>query len=163
MEENIDKSRLRRAFLLVDALHGLKRSDEELLSMFRQHAISHQVILSKVDRVLFGKSAPSLARIERNSPQLEAIVADLKTKIQPGNGDGPEALGEILTCSGDKTINGTKLGVNNVRWGILVATGLSEEMRQLMPSDIVPEGAIPNDIKLGKEAPVNARSGEYGA
>lgn len=128
--------RLRRAFLLVDALHGLKPSDAEVLSLFRKHAISHQIILSKVDRVLFKKASPSAARMERNTPQLDAIVANLKALIQPGKGDGPEALGEIVTCSAEKTIGGKKVGINNVRWAVLAATGLGGERWKIVPSKI---------------------------
>ena len=128
--------RLRRAFLLVDALHGLKRSDEEIILMFRQNAISHQIILSKVDRILFRKSRPSSASMERNSPSLDFICEQLKGKIQPGNGDGPEALGEIITCSAEATLEGKKLGINNVRWAVLAATGLGEEKRKLLPSEM---------------------------
>ena len=135
--------RLRRAFLLVDALHGLKRSDEEILSLFRQNAIPHQVILSKVDRVLFGKSRPSIVRMERNSSELNRICEQLKGKIQPGNGDGPEGLGEIVTCSAEATLDGKKLGINNVRWAVLAATGMGEEKRKLLPSEMSTDG--PND------------------
>ena len=129
--------RLRRAFLLVDALHGLKRSDEELLSLFRQHAISHQIILSKVDRILFPKGTPSPARLERNLPELERICEELRIKVQPGIRDGPEALGEIVTCSSETVISGSKLGINSVRWAVLAATGLSEEKRKLVPSNML--------------------------
>ena len=137
--------RLRRAFLLVDALHGLKPSDEEILSLFRQNAISHQIILSKVDRILFAKSRPSLARMERNAPELGRICQDLRCEIQPGKGDGPEALGEIVTCSAEANLEGKKLGINNVRWAVLAATGLGEGQRKLSssesPSDI-PDDSI---------------------
>lgn len=138
--------RLRRAFLLVDALHGLKRSDEEILSLFRQNAISHQIILSKVDRVLFPKSRPSLARMKRNCPELGRICEHIKGKIQPGNADGPEALGEIVTCSAEATLEGKKLGINNVRWAVLSATGLGEEKRKLLPSEMstdIPDDGVP--------------------
>lgn len=127
--------RLKRAFLLVDALHGLKPSDEEVLSLFRQNAISHQVILSKADRILFGKSKLSAARMGINQTELERLCLDLKSKIQPGKGDGPEALGEIVTCSGEKALSGKKLGINNVRWAVLAATGLADE-KKLLRSDI---------------------------
>ena len=131
------KDRLRRAFLLVDALHGLKRSDEEILSLFRQNAISHQIILSKVDRILFPKGSPSVARIERHSSDLLATCEGLKAKIQPGKGDGPEALGEIVTCSAETVFSGKKLGINNVRWAILAATGLSDEKRKITSSTLL--------------------------
>lgn len=129
--------------MLVDAFHGLKSSDEEILSSFRQNAISHQIILSKVDRILFPKSRPSIARMKQNSPELDRICEQLKGKIQPGNGDGPEALGEIVTCSGEATLEGKKLGINNVRWAVLAATGLGEEKRKLLPSEMSTK--VPND------------------
>ena len=122
--------------MLVDALHGLKRSDEEILSLFRQNAISHQVVLSKVDRILFPKFRPSLARMMRNHPELDRICEEMKSNIQPGKGDGPEALGEIVTCSAEATLEGKKLGINDVRWAVLAATGLGEEKRKLSPSEM---------------------------
>ena len=94
------------------------------------YAVSHQVVLSKVDRVLFPKGNPSFLRLERNRPQLDEAIEILKTKIQPGKGDGPEALGEIITCSGEKTMNGMKMGVDNVRWAILAAVGLENEKKK---------------------------------
>ncbi|KAL2040963.1 hypothetical protein N7G274_006421 [Stereocaulon virgatum] len=121
------RRQFKRAFLLVDALHGLKSSDEELLSLFRQNSISHQIILSKVDRILFPEGRPSAALVERHSPDLQRICDELKTKIQPGKRDGPEALGEIVTCSSETVFKGKKLGVNNVRWAILAATGLGDQ------------------------------------
>lgn len=130
---------MKRAFLLVDALHGLKSSDEELLSLFRQNSISHQIILSKVDRILFPKGKPSAALIERHSPDLQRICDELKTKIQPGKRDGPEALGEIVTCSSETVIMGKKLGVNNVRWAILAATGLGDEKTKRLSASLLNE------------------------
>ena len=128
--------RLRRAFLLVDALHGLKRSDEEILSFFRHNAISHQIILSKVDRILYHQSRSLSANEERNSPELDRICEQLRGEIQPGTGNGPEALGEILTCSAKMTLEGKKLGMNNVRWAVLAATGLGDAKRKLLPSKL---------------------------
>ena len=135
--------RLRRAFLLVDALHGLKRSDEEILSQFRQNAIPHQIILSKVDRVLFPEGKPSKAGIRRHFHDLERIFKNMKDHVQPGKGDGPEALGEIITCSGQANLAGKKFGINNVRWAVLVATGLADKKKILVRSDLVVKRRIP--------------------
>lgn len=137
--------RLKRVFLLVDATHGLKRTDREVLSEFRKYAIPHQVILSKVDRLLFKKADPSVALLKRNSPLLDAYVGALKQQIQPGLGDGPEALGEVLTCSATKTLNGKKLGINNVRWAVLAATGLSDT-GELQQSEIAREETSSVDV-----------------
>ena len=122
--------------MLVDALHGLKRSDIELLSLFRQNAVSHQVILSKADRILFGSHRPSVTRIERNSPELSRICQQLRGEIQPGHGDGPEALGEILAFSAEVKLEGKELGIDNVRWAVLAATGLGKAKRKLLPSEL---------------------------
>ncbi len=106
--------------------------------MLREHSISHQIILSKVDRVLFKNSSPSVIRIDRNSPQLDTIVENMKPLIQPGKGDGPEALGEIITCSAVKRIEGTKVGINNLRWAVLAATGFLQsgaDLKTARPSN----------------------------
>lgn len=142
--------RLKRAFLLVDALHGLKRSDQELLNRFRQNGISHQVILSKVDRILLpGPKTPSEARLESYSAELRKIFEKLRTKIQPGKSDGPEGLGEIISCSAEKSLErGRRLGINQVRWAVLAATGLNNQSRIFRPSDI-----LIDDIEIQSESP----------
>lgn len=116
--------RLRRAFLLIDARHGLKPLDEELLSLFRHQGIAHQIILSKIDRILFPKNKVSQDRMEKTLPLLDEICAGLKSRVQPGQADGPEALGEIICSSAETTLNGKKLGVEYLRWAVLAATGL---------------------------------------
>ena len=126
--------RLKRAFLLVDALHGLKRTDEEILALFRRLGVPHQVILSKVDRVLSPtakiKSAAKIrANIEEKGPVLARIVEELRAKIQPGLGDGPEALGEVIACSAETALKKGRFGIDNVRWATLAATGLGDEKR----------------------------------
>lgn len=130
--------RLRRAFLLVDALHGLKPSDEELLRLFRKNAISHQIILSKVDRVLWrGPRSPSESKLGDNSIDLLKLCEKLRTQVQPGICDGPESLGEIVSCSAEKSLEmGKKIGIDRVRWAVLAATGLGAKKRKLLPSEI---------------------------
>lgn len=101
--------------------------------------------MSKVDRILFDKHRPSKARIEKNSPDLNRIFQEWRGKLQPGHGDGPEALGEILACSAEAKLDGKKLGINNIRWAVLAATGLSDAERKLLPSDLstgIPNGGI---------------------
>ena len=99
----------------------------------------HQVILSKVDRVLFPKlkiksAAKVRANVEERGPVLANIVEELREKIQPGLGDGPEALGEVITCSAETVLKRGKFGIDNVRWATLAATGLGDEKRLSMES-----------------------------
>ncbi|KAL4965025.1 translation initiation/elongation factor MRX8 [Aspergillus stella-maris] len=121
------RKQLRRAFLLIDSSHGLKKTDMDILHFFRQNAIPHQIILSKVDKIL---SKNTLKPHSIPSPQrlayLRSILEELRPVIQPiGRNEGPGALGEILTCSADTSLgNGEFLGVAAVRWAIASAAGL---------------------------------------
>lgn len=118
-------NRLKRAFLLVDAKHGLKQTDKELLEMFRQHAISHQVVLSKADRIVCGgPKAPTDQQLHLRSESLRGICENIREAIQPAHSEGPVALGELIACSAEKSIDGKRLGINHLRWAVLAATGL---------------------------------------
>ena len=119
-------SRLRRAFILIDSEHGLKKIDQDLLTLFRQYAIPHQVIMSKADKALAktkkkAKTGASVASIAA----LQKTLQDLKPIIQPdGRLEGPGALGEILTSSTETNVApGQFLGVSALRWAILSAAG----------------------------------------
>ncbi len=42
---------LRRAFVLIDARHGVKKVDEEILTLLDRSAVTFQVVLTKVDKI----------------------------------------------------------------------------------------------------------------
>ena len=42
---------LRRAFVLIDGRHGIKKVDTEIMSMLDSSAVTFQVILTKLDKV----------------------------------------------------------------------------------------------------------------
>lgn len=101
----------------------------------------HQVILSKVDRVLFPKlnnvsAGKFRVKLEQNGPVLAEIVESLRKKLQPGLGDGPEALGEVITCSTHKLFVRKKFGVDEVRRATLTATGLDEQKKWTVNSTV---------------------------
>jgi GTP-binding protein len=50
---------LRRAFLLVDARHGVKAPDREIIGLLNRAAVTFQVVLTKADK----PSAAALARV----------------------------------------------------------------------------------------------------
>ncbi|KAJ5138358.1 uncharacterized protein N7515_003206 [Penicillium bovifimosum] len=122
------RKQLRRAFLLIDSMHGIKQTDAEILRLFRHNAIPHQIILSKVDKFLARKvkqmkTGVTPASLER----LHLLLQGIKPIVQPGPGasEGPGALGEILTCSAEAHIGpGRSLGIDAVRWSILSAAGI---------------------------------------
>ena len=45
------RTNLRRAFVLIDARHGVKAVDEEIMGLLDQAAVTFQVVLTKADKV----------------------------------------------------------------------------------------------------------------
>ncbi len=76
---------LRTVFILIDARHGLKDSDEELMTMLDEAAVSYRIILTKCD-----KSKKS---------ELEGYIADLKALMK----NHPALYPEIYKTSSLKT------------------------------------------------------------
>lgn len=120
------RRQLRRAFLLIDAEHGIKAADEQILELLRGAGTPHQVVLSKVDKLLWPSTRlPSPEKMEANLVRLRELCEAVREKVQPRDLRGPVALGEILTCSAEKAVEqGKKLGVDGLRWAVLQAAGL---------------------------------------
>jgi GTP-binding protein len=57
---------LRRAFVLVDARHGIKDVDEEILRLLDRSAVTFQVVLTKVDKI---------SKAERDAVILQVMAA----------------------------------------------------------------------------------------
>jgi len=126
-------TRLKRAFLLIDSHHGLKTSDAELLRLLRENGISHQVILSKADKIVFhGSKNLSKHQLKNNTQNLKKICERLREKVQPVGCEYPVALGELIACSAEKSVEGERIGINNLRWAVLSAAGLND-LRKKMP------------------------------
>ncbi|KAL8875721.1 MAG: hypothetical protein Q9192_009001, partial [Flavoplaca navasiana] len=99
MKYLVGRKQLVRAFVLIDSMHGVKRSDESLLQALRESAISHQVVLSKVDRILFPKSRnPTQQMLQRNATTLQQAAQSIRDGLASMDVAGPEPLGEILAC-----------------------------------------------------------------
>lgn len=75
---------LRRAFVLVDARHGIKAVDTEILTLLDKAAVPFQVVLTKVDK---------LKVAER-----QAILDQVRAALQPH----PAAFPEIVVTSSEK-------------------------------------------------------------
>ncbi len=54
---------LRRAFVLIDARHGVKPVDEEIMALLDRAAVPFQVVLTKSDKVKQKQVAPVLAQV----------------------------------------------------------------------------------------------------
>jgi GTP-binding protein len=75
---------LRRAFVLVDARHGVKAVDEEILTLLDRSAVTFQAVLTKVDKI---------NRTER---------AEVIAQVQGALAKHPAAFPEIVVTSSEK-------------------------------------------------------------
>ncbi|MFL5259178.1 MAG: ribosome biogenesis GTP-binding protein YihA/YsxC [Hyphomicrobiales bacterium] len=68
---------LTRAFVLVDARHGVKSADEEMLSLLDETAVTYQFVLTKIDKVRPSERPAVIAGVEavaRKRPAAHPIV-----------------------------------------------------------------------------------------
>lgn len=126
---------LRRVFVLLDAEHGVKDRDRSILASLRLAGVSHQVVLSKMDKVYVpradevkrvGKGAKVRSRgtVGALRESMKALLPDIKPPVGGG------ALGEVLACSSEVLVDGKRLGVEDVRYAVLKAVGLEGEERK---------------------------------
>jgi len=118
---------LRRVFLLVDAEHGFKSFDRLMVRTFAKHGISFQIVLSKVDKM----------RPEELVGRLVQARAVLQGDDWEGQGEGDDwraarmscGLGEIIgTAANPSKKKKRRIGINDLRWSIMVAMGLDEDV-----------------------------------
>jgi GTP-binding protein len=92
---------LKRAYLLIDARHGLKDVDTEALDAFDLAAVSYQIVLTKADKL--------------KTAEVEAVVARTLTAIAKR----PAAFPRVLATSSEK---GT--GIPELRAEIVAACAI---------------------------------------
>jgi GTP-binding protein len=125
------RRQLRRVFVLLDASHGVKDKDRSVLASLRLAGVSHQVVLSKLDKLYippvgevrrFDGRAMAKLRAHGTVEGLRGKMQGLLKDIKPPVGGG--ALGEILACSSEVKVDGERLGIDDVRFAVLKAVGL---------------------------------------
>lgn len=91
------RPQLRRACLLVDARHGLKDSDREVMKMLDDSAVSYQVVLTKCDKI---KAAELDRRMQSVGDELKTHVAAHPRLIATSSakGQGLEQLRAALAA-----------------------------------------------------------------
>lgn len=47
----VGRANLRRVFLLIDSRHGIKKIDEEIMTMLDTAAVTYQIVLTKIDKI----------------------------------------------------------------------------------------------------------------
>ena len=75
---------LRRAFVLIDARHGIKAVDEEIMKLLDTSAVTFQVVLTKADKV--------------KATEREKVLVQVRAKLAPH----PAAFPELVLTSSEK-------------------------------------------------------------
>jgi GTP-binding protein len=78
---------LKRVYVLIDARHGIKKNDEEVLTLLDKAAVSYQIVLTKVDKI---KPADLPRLVQETSEKIRkrpaAYPAVLATSSEKGGG-----------------------------------------------------------------------------
>ena len=94
------RTNLKRAYLLIDARHGLKAVDTEALDALDEAAVSYQIVLTKADKIKPAEveevTAETLQQISRRAAAFPRVLA---TSAAKGTGI-PELRAEILAACG---------------------------------------------------------------
>ena len=77
------RATLRRAFVLIDARHGVKSVDEEILKLLDTSAVTFQVVLTKADKV--------------NAAERDKVLVQVRSALQ----GHPAAYPEIVVTSSE--------------------------------------------------------------
>ncbi len=86
---------LRRAFVLIDARHGVKAVDEEILDMLDRCAVTYQVVLTKADKVSAAECEATIAQVQAALAKHPAAYPELVV-TSAEKGDGIETLRAII-------------------------------------------------------------------
>ncbi|WP_457582155.1 ribosome biogenesis GTP-binding protein YihA/YsxC [Ensifer canadensis] len=78
------RATLKRVYVLIDSRHGIKKNDEDVLSLLDKAAVSYQIILTKTDKI-------KVAGVPR-------LIAETLEKIKKH----PAAFPEVLSTSSEK-------------------------------------------------------------
>jgi GTP-binding protein len=78
------RQNLRRAFVLIDARHGIKAVDEEIMALLDSAAVTFQCVLTKSDKI--------------KPHALEAVLDQVRGKLAPH----PAAFPELIVTSSEK-------------------------------------------------------------
>lgn len=89
------RASLRRVFLLIDARHGPKPVDEEIMELLSKSAVTFQAVMTKCDKLKVGElektTAKTVAALKKHAASYPAIVQTSSAK-----GDGIDTLRAII-------------------------------------------------------------------
>ena len=92
------RATLKRVYVLIDSRHGVKKNDEEVLTLLDKAAVSYQIVLTKTDKI--------------KDAGVPRLIEETRLKIVKR----PAAYPEVLATSSEKS-----RGLEELRGAILTA------------------------------------------
>jgi GTP-binding protein len=89
------RATLRRAFVLIDARHGIKAVDSEILQLLDTSAVTFQVVLTKADKVKANDREKVLAQVRQALSKHPAAFPEI-VLTSSETGDGIDTLRAII-------------------------------------------------------------------
>lgn len=86
---------LRRAFVLIDMRHGIKKVDEEILTLLDRSAVTFQVVLTKADKIKTSEHEKVLSQVRAALQKHPAAYPEIVVTSSE-KGDGIETLRAII-------------------------------------------------------------------
>lgn len=75
---------LKRVYLLIDSRHGIKKNDEDVLTLLDKAAISYQIVLTKTDKIKAAGVQPliedTLLKIKKRAAAFPTVLATSSEK-----------------------------------------------------------------------------------
>jgi len=119
------RKQLRRLFVMLDPLHGVKRMDITLFKLLESYAIPYQILASKCDRLGPARDLSRGAQVA-----IRSLWEDIQSH---GIGAAGMCLGDVLATASlgdssrnDKVSPKNMQGIEEVRWAVLQAVGLED-------------------------------------
>lgn len=93
------RANLARVYVLVDARHGLKSTDLPILDLLGQAAVSHQIVLTKIDQIKDAELESRIAQVKAAIAKRPAAFPDViatSTRAAAGLDDLRAAIARLL-------------------------------------------------------------------
>lgn len=96
------RSTLKRVYVLIDSRHGIKKNDDDVLTLLDKAAVSYQIVLTKTDKI--------------KAPAVPKLLAETSERIRKR----PAAYPAVLSTSSEKNE-----GLDELRQAIADTVGVS--------------------------------------
>ena len=96
------RATLKRVYVLIDSRHGIKKNDDDVLTLLDKAAVSYQIVLTKTDKI--------------KAPAVPKLLAETSEKIRKR----PAAYPAVLSTSSEKNE-----GLDELRQAIAETVGIN--------------------------------------